>query len=150
MNFATLKGLTIPEGAVKKITDASGAVLWSAKKNVKVTITSKCEGIVGETANIFISSPEPFADPDAPAVDIYMKTLYVYEEPNFTIELPVGTTIDCTVDDTKQSNRCYVSVNGVNVLSESGFYTYTVTKDVSIHMQDKYAMGEYGMITITE
>ena len=31
MNFATLKGLTIPEGVVTQITDASGRVLWSAK-----------------------------------------------------------------------------------------------------------------------
>lgn len=28
MNFASVKSLTIPEGAVKKITDPSGAVLW--------------------------------------------------------------------------------------------------------------------------
>lgn len=30
MNFATLKGLTIPEGVVTQITDASGRVLWSS------------------------------------------------------------------------------------------------------------------------
>ena len=29
MNFATLKGLTIPEGVVTRITDASGRVLWA-------------------------------------------------------------------------------------------------------------------------
>lgn len=34
MNFATLKGLTIPEGNVTQITDASGRVLWSAVKKV--------------------------------------------------------------------------------------------------------------------
>lgn len=32
MNFATLKGLTIPEGKVTQITDASGRMLWSASK----------------------------------------------------------------------------------------------------------------------
>lgn len=30
MNFATLQGLTIPEGVVTQITDASGRVIWSA------------------------------------------------------------------------------------------------------------------------
>ncbi len=30
MDFSTLKGLTIPEGKVKKITDSSGAVIWES------------------------------------------------------------------------------------------------------------------------
>lgn len=38
MNFATLKGLTIPEGNVTQITDASGNVLWSAVKKVIVNV----------------------------------------------------------------------------------------------------------------
>ena len=33
IDFATLKGLTIPEGVVTQITDASGMVLWSAVKS---------------------------------------------------------------------------------------------------------------------
>lgn len=33
MNFATLKGLTIPEGVVTQIADESGRVLWSAVKS---------------------------------------------------------------------------------------------------------------------
>ena len=32
INFATLQGLSIPEGVVTQITDASGMVLWSAVK----------------------------------------------------------------------------------------------------------------------
>lgn len=32
IDFATLQGLTIPEGVVTQITDASGRVLWSAEK----------------------------------------------------------------------------------------------------------------------
>lgn len=36
MNFATLKGLTIPEGVVTQITDESGRVLWSS--TIKFTI----------------------------------------------------------------------------------------------------------------
>ena len=150
MDFSSVKKIVIPEGEVKKITDSFGAVLWSAKSAAKVTITSLCEGIVGETASITVKSSEPFANPTNPSSTITTWTAVVWEGHNCTIELPVGATIECVVDDTKQDERCYVSLNGVNVLSEPGTYIYTVTKDVSIHMQDKYAMGEYGMITITE
>jgi hypothetical protein len=56
INFSTLKGLTIPEGVVTQITDASGSVLWSAKRNAVVTITSECNGINGDTSHIKIVS----------------------------------------------------------------------------------------------
>lgn len=39
MNFATLQGLTIPEGVVTQIADASGNVLWSAVERLTVTKT---------------------------------------------------------------------------------------------------------------
>lgn len=141
IDFSTLRALTIPEGKVKRIDDASSRVLWSAERNVNVTITSKCEGINGDTASITVRVPATIT-PQFVAV--------VREEPDCIIELSVGSTIECTVNDTKSSNRCYVSVNGVNVLTEPGTYVYTVTKNVSVHMQDKYATGEYGMITIVE
>ena len=38
MNFATLKGLTIPEGVVTQITDASGRVLWKSGPSVATVI----------------------------------------------------------------------------------------------------------------
>ena len=150
MDFSTLKGLTIPEGTVTQITDAGGNVLWKAKKSARVTITGKCEGIVGETASITVKSAEPFADPLNPSTAVTEWTAVAWEEPNCTIELPIGSTIECTVDDTKRDERCYVNLNGTNVLTAPGTYIYTVTRDAAIHVADKYAMGEYGMITITE
>ena len=53
MNFATLQGLTIPEGNVTQITDASGNVLWKAGGEFVPlydfgTVTTK-KGIVGCT-----------------------------------------------------------------------------------------------------
>ena len=39
MNFSTLKGLTIPEGVVKQIADASGRVLWSAVKIATIALS---------------------------------------------------------------------------------------------------------------
>lgn len=37
MDFSTLKGLTIPQGIVTKITNASGVVLWQCKETAKYT-----------------------------------------------------------------------------------------------------------------
>ena len=151
IDFSTLQGLTIPEGDVTQIDDASGRVLWSAKRNAKVTVTSTCVGINGDTSQIIITSSEPFA-PIPQNLTYKVKTWYVYpwEGQNFTIEIPIGSTIECTVTDTKQSNRCYITVNGVEVLSDPGTYLYTVTRDVTVDVSDRYSMGEYGVITITE
>lgn len=151
IDFSTLKGITIPEGAVKQIADASGRVLWSAAKMVKVTITSLWNGIDGDMASITVNSPEPFAPDSAnPGSTTNTWTVYVYDEPDCTIEIPAGSTIACTVDDSKASNRCYVTVNGAEVLSVPGTYVYTVTRDASVHIEDEYSQGEYGKITITE
>lgn len=38
MNFATLQGLTIPEGVVTEIKDASGRVLWSLEKPIPAVL----------------------------------------------------------------------------------------------------------------
>lgn len=43
IDFSTLQGLTIPEGVVTQITDASGRVLWSAQPQM-VTVTIKYKG----------------------------------------------------------------------------------------------------------
>lgn len=151
IDFSKLKGLTIPEGVVTKITDESGRVLWSAVKMVSILITSLWNGIDGDMASITVRTEEPFApDPSKPNDKVNTWTVYVYDQPNRTIEIPEGSTIECTVDDSKASNRCYVNVNGVEVLSDPGTYVYTVTCDASIHLEDKYTQGEYGMVTITE
>jgi hypothetical protein len=126
-------------------------VLWSAATKVKVTITSNCVGIDGDTAMITVTSPEPFApDSTKPNDTVTTWTVYAYDMPDCTIEIPVGSTILCSVDDSKASNRCYVNVNGVEVLSDPGTYVYTVTKNVSVYVADEYSMGEYGTIVITE
>jgi hypothetical protein len=54
INFATLQGLTIPEGVVTQITDASGRVLWMVKSGggpavlqvEKITAATKVNGNV--------------------------------------------------------------------------------------------------------
>ena len=50
MNFATLQGLTIPEGIVTEIKDASGRVLWTASKPVKLRVAKQISNTyAGET-----------------------------------------------------------------------------------------------------
>lgn len=45
MDFSKVKSLTIPEGVVTQIADASGRVLWSAVKPVTVTIQPNPSGV---------------------------------------------------------------------------------------------------------
>lgn len=55
MDFSTLKGLTIPEGIVTKITNASGAVLWALK-------TSRLPDEYQEVEWVGISNAMPYLD----------------------------------------------------------------------------------------
>ena len=137
IDFSTVQGLTIPEGVVTQIADANGVVLWSAKRMARVTITSVCNGIMGDTSHIKIVS------------DTVIFEAYAYDMPNLTIEVPIGTTIECTVRRNKGNADSSISVNGTKVLTE-GTYIYTVTGNVAVDVSDRYSMGEYGVITITE
>lgn len=137
MDFSTLKGLTVPEGVVTQIADANGVVLWRANRNATVTITSVCNGIMGDTAHIKIVAETEIFE------------AYAYDMPNCTIEVPIGATIECTVSRNKGNADSSISLNGTKVLTE-GTYIYTVTGDVTVDVSDRYTMGEYGVITITE
>ena len=149
IDFATVKGLEIPEGKVVQITDADGVVLWDA--NVKVTITSSFFGMDGDTASITVNSSVPFSpDPTNPSYKTKTWTVSVADEPNCTIKIPVGSTIECTVSREKGNADSYISLNGTRVVTGVGTYLYTVTGEVTITIADKYSQGDYGMITITE
>lgn len=43
IDFSTVKGITIPEGAVKKITDSSGNVLWEGNITFYVKTSSNAK-----------------------------------------------------------------------------------------------------------
>ena len=151
MISSTLQGLTIPEGIVKQITDALGNVLWSAVKNAKVTITSQWDGFDGDSASITVKSNLPFApDPTNPSNKVTSWTVFVYDQPNCTIEVPVGSTIECTISRDKGNADSYISVNGTNMVTGEGSYTYTVAGDVTISIIEEYSQGDYGIITIIE
>lgn len=68
MNFATLQGLTIPEGVVKQITDASGRVLWAVRRGTMAVL--QVEKITSDTyAGETTYTGEQFI-----LLDIYPKT----------------------------------------------------------------------------
>lgn len=86
MNFATLKGLTIPEGVVTQITDASGRVLWALKSGGKVIL--EVEKITSDTyAGETTYTAEEFI------------LLDIYPETNGTVKVTYGG-ITKTVKDT--------------------------------------------------
>lgn len=151
MNFAKLKGLTIPEGKVTKIEDEGGNVLWNAVKMVKLTVKTSFGGMDGDTASIIVDSSTPFApDPSNPSYTTTSWTVQVSDEPDCTIEIAEGSTVECIVSRDKDNADSYISLNGTKVVTGKGVYLYTVTRDVIITIEDKYSQGDYGIITITE
>jgi hypothetical protein len=151
IDFSKVQGVTIPEGVVTQIADENGVVLWSGTKLVRITITSDCNGIMGDTSRITVRSDEPFApDPTNPRDTTQEWTAWCYDMPDCTFELLTGSTIECFVTRTKGNLESCVIVNGEEVVSGEGTYIYTVTRDVAVDVSDVYSMGEYGIITITE
>ena len=132
MNFSTLKGLTIPEGSVKQIADASGRVIWSAVKNVTITITF--DGTYNGDAYVTING------------ESYHSSI--------TLEVPAGTVILCEAFDSKKDYGAKIFLNGT-IVDEGNLpeYNYIVPKNVkTVNIQLKQ-VGTYekrGEIYITE
>ena len=131
IDFSTLQGLTIPEGVVTQIADASGRVLWKqAPSEATVTITGN--GYSSATATIN-------------GVTYNTAT---------TLVVPIGTVITCFAN---YEYRNYIWVNGEDAegtvddygysLEEDLYYDYTVTGNVLIHLS--MSMGD-GYVKITE
>lgn len=120
IDFSTLKGLTIPEGVVTQIADASGRVLWkSGPSEATVTITKT--GGLATAVFVTIDSVEYTTDA--------------------VITVPIGTVISCTPSGS-------VILNGQTVANGTGAtYDYTVTKNVTINLHWQKGTGT---ITITE
>lgn len=112
INFSTLKGLTIPEGNVTKITDASGRVLWSAVKPATIFLAYKRNGggSFRNYANVTIDGIS-----------------YPLDENDLTttvLTVPIGTVITCRSGNT--------TLNGTTVASGYIEYIYTVVGDATI------------------
>ena len=85
IDFSTLQGLTIPEGAVAQIADASGRVLWAAQSD---TVVLEVEKI---TSNTYVSGSS-YTDEQFILLDIYPKT-------NGTVNVTYGG-VTKTITDT--------------------------------------------------
>jgi hypothetical protein len=151
MNFATLKGLTIPEGNVTKITDASGRVLWSAVKPATVTLTCSdgsslaCTYATATINGIYYTG-----------VASYNGSVIIPYGGSVPLTVEVGTTIELNVSGSGGAgSRPSIYLNGVKVSGDT--YNYTVTGLVTIDFQTYYnkEIGpsnrqSWGRIYITE
>lgn len=119
MNFATLQGLTIPEGVVTQITDAAGNVLWKAPPSgAKITII----GDGGNYANVVIDGVT------------YNTAAELVVEP--------GTVINCvTQNRPNYGASIFYNLERV-VYRPNAQYSYTVTGDATI------ALGQYDVSAI--
>lgn len=108
MNFATLKGLTIPEGVVTQIADASGRVLWKLETSKPVVL--EVEKITADTyAGETTYTGEQFI-----LLDIYPKT-------NGTVKVTYGG-LTKTITDTsgaEEPNAQKVFFGTFNGVSDS-------------------------------
>ena len=133
MNFATLKGLTIPQGAVKQIADSSGRILWSASKPIVLTVEKvTATTYAGETA---------YNDEQFILLEIYPKT-------NGTVKVTYGgltkTITDTSGVESPNAQGVYFGTfNGVSdsvATPSSG--TLTIDGDC-----DGFACGSYSSVS---
>ena len=106
MNFATLQGLTIPEGNVTQITDASGSVIWAVGDKVVLEV----EKIISDT----YAGETTYTDEEFILLDIYPKT-------NGTVSVTYGG-LTKTITDTsgaEEPNAQQVFFGTFNGVSDS-------------------------------
>ena len=108
MNFATLQGLTIPEGVVTQITDASGRVLWALSGGGPIVL--QVEKITSNT----YAAETSYTDEQFILLDIYPKT-------NGTVSVTYGG-LTKTITDTsgaEEPNAQQVFFGTFNGVSDS-------------------------------
>ena len=113
IDFATLHGLTIPEGVVTQIKDASGRVIWSAVKEVGTIILRPSADI----------SVEHFCYPAASDVPAYLrineevsdgKSLYISTKSIHGIET---ATSKFKLSNTTQLNKSFI-ITSVSIMGD--------------------------------
>lgn len=95
-------------------------------------------------ASVTIISPEQFApDPNNPSDVTKSWTVTDADRPNYAIEIPIGSTIECMVSGTSAGIR----LNGSEVVGGAGTYSHTVTRGTRINLT---GYAGYGFIQIFE
>lgn len=123
IDFSTLQGLTIPEGVVTQIADASGAVLWKKKP-------------AGATVTITVSGPTYYGTPGSVIIGGVS-----YNTPT-SVVVPFGTVIVCNakwLTSQYGAGGGNVVLNGTTVAHRVNevnptTYEYTVNSDVAIEL----------------
>lgn len=140
-DFATLQGLTIPEGVVTQITDAAGNVLWSAVKDCTIAINQS-------------------TNPQSERIYVTINGQKYYGNTAQTVIVPKGTTINCYVGSGPVS---YQGMGGgIKVVGADNSETwhdndgdeitfdYEVINDISIDLSWTAGIMYGGLLTITE
>ena len=96
MNFATLKGLTIPEGNVTQITDASGRVLWSSAPPFDGIVYLRPTADVSGTYSVYPTGMAGYACIDEEVADgdsTYIYSNGISADFMLTGTIPKGVTV---------------------------------------------------------
>lgn len=110
INFATLQGLTIPEGVVTQIADEQGNVIWSAVEKAIITLSG---------------TPSPsYAE--------YKGTKYTVPA---TFEAAVGDTINLYCGDVPNAANIILNDTLVSQGQSNTTYSYTVVGDATIEVE---------------
>lgn len=133
INFATLKGLTIPEGNVTQIADASGAVLW---KSAPAEAIIKFKVANGGNFSSITTSTYCSLEIDGG-----------YHNATEEIVVPIGKVVTCRFGTTSNQTR-KLYLNGAEISSYTYdstngtyYYDYTVIGDVGIAMGSSMSMS---------
>lgn len=134
IDFSKLESLTIPEGVVKQITDASGRVLWSVK--IPVTITYS----LGSTN-----------------FDMYCHVIHkgieYTESGSFIANIGDTILVRCSPGGTYNSANIYLNKEQIPVANAShtyAEYNYKVVSDATIVKDTGSATTYRGAIFITD
>ena len=143
IDFATLQGLTIPEGVVTQITDASGRVIWkAAPSEATITLT-----FLQNT-----DAPQPYVT--KVTINGVSYPSMIQGNPDMTtkeVVVPLGTVITCkTMHGDAGVGK--ITLNGETVVDGAGEYEYTVVGNATIHSTGTMtsSTARHGIINITE
>ena len=136
INFSTLQGLTIPEGVVTQITDASGVVLWTSSKPVVLEVAKQTlTTYAGETS---------YADESFVLLDIFPKNA------NSTVRVTYGDlTKTLTFSGTNSQQVYFGTFNGVVDETETpSSGTLTIEGGYGTFVAGSYQSNSKGTINI--
>ena len=142
IDFSTLQGVTIPEGEVTQIADASGTVLWSRAADtaaIYITGSGVYSGYEHTLASVTIDGVEYTSDATVEVRVGSTITLYVYISTNLAVaEISVDGTVVAQTDQ--------------GVLTSTATYDLTVTGNTAIALTTTgiiAALTYYGTISVT-